>query len=140
MAFVWHQNSDSRQPKLITNIPFTAATTFTYGQALIVSSSTGRWVTAAAGGPIGGIYNGPTVTSGANDYPEIIEARPGDEFVVDYVGTPDAAFLPGQSAADISAGGLTLNAADVTGGPCAILSINTSKTQAVVRIKNRQFS
>lgn len=136
--FAWHQNSDSRQPKLITNIPFTASTVFTSGQALIVTS--GRWATAAAGGPIGGIYPGPTVTSAANDYPEVIEARPGDEFVVDYTGAPDAAFLVGQSAADIAAGGLNLNAADVTGGPCAILSINTSKSQAVVRIKNRQLS
>jgi hypothetical protein len=142
MAFVWHQNSDSRQPKVISNIPFTASTTFTYGQALIVSSSTGKWVTAAAGGPIGGIYNGPTVTTPASpdQYPDVIEARPGDEFIADYVGTPDATFLPGQAAADISSGGLTLNAADVTGGPCTILSINTAKAQAVVRVKNRQFS
>lgn len=142
MAFVWHQNSDSRQPKMISNIPFTASTTFTYGQALIVSASTGAWVTAAAAGPIGGIYNGPTVTTPASplQYPEVIEARPGDEFTADYVGTPDATFLPGMASADISSGGLTLNAADVTGGPCAILSVNTTKTQAVVRIKNRQFS
>ncbi|CAH1205655.1 hypothetical protein PAECIP111893_02387 [Paenibacillus plantiphilus] len=142
MAFVWHQNSDSRQPKFITDITFTASTTFTYGQALIVSSTTGRWVTAAAGGPIGGVYNGPTITTPATPdvYPEIIEVRAGDEFTADYVGTPDATFKPGQSAADISSGGLTLNAADVTGGPCTILSLNTSKTQAVVRIKNRQFS
>jgi len=142
MAFVWHQSSTSRQPKFITNIPFTASTTFTYGQALIVSSSTGKWVTAAAGGPIGGIYNGPTVTTPASpdQYPEVIEAQSGDEYTVDYVGTPDATFLPGQAAADISSGGLTLNAADVTGGPCAILSLNTSKSKAIVRIKNRQFS
>lgn len=142
MAIVWHQNADSRQPKLISNIPFTASTTFSYGQALIVSSTTGRWVTAVAGGPIGGIYNGPTVTTPASpdSYPDVIEARPGDEFIADYVGTPDATFLPGMAAADISSGGLTINAADVSGGPCAILSINTAKTQVVVRIKNRQFS
>lgn len=140
--FVWHQNADSRQPKVISHIPFTASTTFTYGQALIVSSSTGKWVTAAAGGPIGGIYNGPTVTTPASPdhYPDVIEARPGDEFTVDYEGTPDATFLPGQAAADIASGGLKLNAADVTGGPCAILALNTAKAQAVVRIKNRQFS
>jgi hypothetical protein len=142
MAFEWHQSSGSRQPKFITDIPFTASTTFTHGQALIVSSSTGAWVTAVAAGPIGGIYSGPTVTTPASplQYPEVIEVQPGDEFKVDYVGTPDATFLPGMATADISSGGLTLNAADVTGGPCAILSVITSKTKAVVRIKNRQFS
>jgi hypothetical protein len=142
MAFVWHQSSTSRQPKFITNIAFTASTTFTYGQALIVSSSTGKWVTAVAGGPIGGIYNGPTVTTPASPdvYPEVIEAQAGDEYTADYVGTPDATFLPGQATADISSGGLTLNAADVTGGPCSILSLITSKSKAIVRIKNRQFS
>lgn len=142
MAFVWSQNSDSRQPEIISNIPFTASTTFTYGQALIVSSATGAWVTAVAGGPIGGIYNGPTVTTPASplQYPEVIEARAGDKFIADYVGTPDATFKAGQSTADLSSGGLTLNAADVTGGPCSLLSVNTTKSQAVVRIKNRQFS
>lgn len=142
MAFRWQQSSTSRQPKFICDIPFTPSTTFTTGQALIVSTSTGAWVTAVAGGPIGGIYQGPTVTTPASplQYPEVIEAQAGDEFSVDYTGTPDAAFVRGQSAADIAAGGLNLNAADVTGGPCAILAINTTKSKAVVRIKNRQFS
>lgn len=142
MAFVWHQSGGSRQPKYISDIPLTASTTYTYGQALIVSSSTGAWVTAVAAGPIGGIYTGPTVTTPASpvQFAEILEVQAADEFTVDYTGTPDATFKAGQMAADISTGGLTLNAADVTGGPCAILSVITSKSKAVVRIKNRQFS
>lgn len=140
MAFVWHQNSDSRQPKIIGNIKAKATTTFTYGQSLIVSTTTGRWETAVAAGPVGGVYNGPTFTSGADDFIEVIEVRPGDEFIADYTGTPDSAFIAGQSAADIASGGVNLNAADVTGGAWAILKVDTANTKAVVRAKNRQFS
>lgn len=138
MAIVWRQNSDSRQPKIIGNIKAKATTTFTYGQSLILAS--GRWETAVAGGPVGGVYNGPTFTSGVNDLIEVIEARPGDEFTADYTGTPDVTFLPGMNSADCAAGGVNLNAADVTGGAWAILLVDTANTKAVVRCKNRQLS
>ncbi|CAM4098300.1 hypothetical protein L1N85_10715 [Paenibacillus alkaliterrae] len=138
MPFVWRQNSDSRQPKMISNIKAKASTTFTYGQTLQVVS--GRWESAVADGVVGGIYNGPTFTSGAEDFIDVIEARPGDEFVADYTGTPDAAFLAGQRTADIAAGGLNLNAADVLNGAWAILSVDTANTKAIVRPKNRQLS
>lgn len=141
MAFIWHQNSDSRQPKIITNIKAKASTTFTYGQTLIVNSTGGRWETAVAAGPVGGVYNGPTFTSGDDDLIEVIEVRPGDEFTADYTGTPDATFGPGMATADIASGGLVLASADVTGGAWAIIApLDSAHTKAVVRCKNRQFS
>lgn len=138
MAFVWRQNSDSRQPKYIGNLMAKASTTLTYGVSVRLVN--GRWQPCAAAETVGGVYNGPTFTSGANDLIEVIEVRPGDEFTADYTGTPDATFLPGQSTADCDANGVNLNAADVTGGSWAILSLNTAKSQAVVRCKNRQLS
>lgn len=138
MAFKWIRNSDSRQPEFINNIKGKASTTFTYGQALIVVS--GRWETAVVDGKVGGIYNGPTTTTGADDFLEVIECRPGDIFVADYTGTPDATFLAGLQTADIAAGGLTLNSADVTTGAFSILNVDTANTRATVRAKLRQFS
>lgn len=138
MAFVWKGNDDSRQASYIGNIMAKASTTFTFGQALIVV--TGRWETAVGDGKVGGVYNGPTVTTGANDLIEVIECRAGDRFLADYVGTPDATFLAGMQTADISVGGVTLNAADVTTGAWAILRVDTANTQALVRPKLRQFS
>jgi hypothetical protein len=138
MAIVWKQNTNSRQPTFINNILAKATTTFTYGEALIVVS--GRWEVAAAGGKVGGVFNGTTFTSGANDYIEVIECTPGDIFVADYTGTPDATFLPGMMTADTAVGGLVLDAADVTGGAWALLSVDTANTKATVRAKLRQFS
>jgi hypothetical protein len=138
MAFVWQRNSDSRQPEYINTIKGKASTTFTYGQALILVS--GRWETAVAGGRVAGIYNGPTVTTGADTFIEVIECRPGDIYLADYTGTPDATFLPGMQTADIATGGLVLDAADVTGGAFAILHVDTANTKATVRCKLRQLS
>lgn len=138
MAFVWQRNSDSRQPEFINNIKGKASTEFTYGQALILAS--GRWETAVAGAKVAGIYNGPTTTTGADDFLEVIEARPGDIFLADYTGTPDGTFLAGMQTADIASGGLTLDSADVTGGAFSILAVDTANTQATVRVKLRQLS
>lgn len=138
MAFVWHQNTDSRQPNLIGNIKAKASTTFTYGESLILVS--GRWEVAVAGAKVGGVFNGTTFTSGTDDLIEVIECRAGDIFIADYTGTPDATFLAGMQTADIASGGLLLDAADVTGGAWAILKVDTTNTQAWVRPKLRQLS
>ncbi len=138
MAFVWHQNTARTVPVIISNIKAKASTTFTYGESLILNS--GRWEVAAAGAKVAGVYNGPTFTSGADDFIDVIECTANDIFVVDYTGTPDATFLPGMQTADIASGGLVLDAADVTGGAWAILSVDTANSKATVRAKTRQLS
>ena len=138
MAFVWHQNTASRQPNIISNIKAKASTTFTYGETLILVS--GRWEVAVGNGKVGGVYNGPTFTSGADDFIDVIECTPNDIFIADYTGTPDAAFLAGQQTADIASGGLVLDAADVTSGAWAILAVDTANSKATVRAKLRQLS
>lgn len=138
MAFRWVQNTDSRQPSYIGNIKAKASTTFTFGECLILV--TGRWEVAVAGAKVGGVFNGTTFTSGANDLIEVIECRSGDIFEADYTGTPDATFLAGMQTADIASGGLVLDAADVTGGAWAIMRVDTANTKAYVRPKLRQLS
>lgn len=140
MAFVWFQNNGRTTPVVISHIKAKASTTFTYGQSLIVNDATGRWETAVAGAKVGGVYQGPTFTSGADDFIDVVEVTPNDLFIADYTGTPDATFLPGMQTADISSGGLLLNAADVTGGAWAIQKVDTANTKAYVRGKLRQFS
>lgn len=138
MAFRWAGNTSRRQPTIISNQLAKASTTFTYGECLIVVS--GRWEVAVAGGKVGGVFNGTTFTSGANDFIEVIECTPEDIFIADYTGTPDATFVFGMQTADIASGGLVLDATDVTGGAWAILKVDTANAQAWVRPKLRQFS
>jgi len=138
MAFVWKRNTARTLPIIIANIKMKASTVFTYGETLVLV--TGRWEVAAAGAKVGGVYNGPTFTSGADDFADIIEVTPNDIFEADYTGTPDATFLPGMQTADIASGGLVLDAADVTGGAWAILSVDTTNAKATVRGKLRQLS
>jgi hypothetical protein len=138
MAFVWKRNTARTLPIIISNIKAKASTTFTYGQSLILVS--GRWETAVAGAKVGGVYNGPTYTSGADDFIDVIECTPNDVFEADYTGTPDGTFLPGMETADIASGGVVLNAADVTGGAWSILSVDTTNAKATVRAKLRQLS
>jgi hypothetical protein len=138
MAFRWMRSTARTLPIIISNIKAKASTTFTYGQSLILV--TGRWETAVAGAKVAGIYSGPTFTSGADDFIDVIECTPNDVFEVDYTGTPDATFLPGMQTADIAASALVLDAADVTGGAWALLSVDTTNTKATVRAKLRQLS
>lgn len=138
MAIVWKRNTARTLPIIISNIKATASTTFTYGQSLILSS--GRWATAVAGAKVCGVYNGPTFTSGTDDFMDVIECTPNDVFEADYTGTPDATFLPGLETADIAAGGLVLASADVAGGAWALLSVDTTNSKATVRAKLRQLS
>lgn len=139
MAFIWKRNTARTLPVIIANIKAKASTTFTYGQSLTLAS--GRWETAVAAGPVAGVYNGPTFTSGADDLIEVIEVTPNDIFEADYTGTADATFLAGMSTADIAAGGLVLASADVTGGAWAIVApVDTTNLKAMVRGKNRLLS
>lgn len=138
MAFRWMRSTARTLPIVISNIKAKATTTFTYGQSLILVS--GRWETAVAGAKVGGVYQGPTVTTGTDDFIDVVECTPNDVFEVDYTGTPDATFLPGMQTADIAASALVLDAADVTGGAWAVLSVDTANTKATVRAKLRQLS
>jgi hypothetical protein len=138
MAFRWFGSSGSRVPTVIANHKLKASTTFTHGVS--VRAVSGRWQPCTVQESVGGIYEGPTITSGANDVVDITEVTPLDLFEVDYTGTPDAAFLFGQGTADCDTDGLNLNAADVTSGSWAIIKVDTTNEKAIVRCKNRQFS
>lgn len=109
----------------------------TKGQALYFSS--GRLTTAVAAGEIAVIAL-ETKIAGTDVKPQVAIVSPTQVWRVGYTGTPDAAFVVGQDAADIASGGLLANAADVTGGALAIIAKNTTTTKVDVIIKNRQLS
>ena len=99
----------------------------------------GRWTKATNGGGVAGFAN-QTIAAGTNQALEVILAREGDIFEAPYVGTPDAAFLPGKTGVDVSSDGLNVLSSDITGGAFAMLSINTTKATCRFKVKSRQFS
>lgn len=106
----------------------------TEGQALKFSS--GRLTSGTAGAGIAVIAN-QTVTAGTDVLVECIIPLPGMIWEVGYTGTPDAGFVPGCTSCDLYTGALLLNAADITGGPCTLVSKNTSAATAQVTINMR---
>ncbi len=109
----------------------------TKGEALIFTN--GRLTKAAAGGPIAAIAL-ETKAAGTDVKVKVAFVTGSQVWRVKYTGTPDAAFVVGQNAADIDATGLLANAADVTGGPLAIIAKDTTNTTVDVIIKNRQLN
>lgn len=112
-----------------------------YGQCVMFSN--GRLTKAAAGGPVAAVTL-HAVEAGTDKRCKVILVEPDQEWEADYVGTPDAGFVVGCSSADIDTGvlggvGANLNAADVAGGPCAVLHINAAAKKAIVKFKNRQL-
>jgi len=112
-----------------------------YGQC--VKFSSGRLTKAAAGGTVAAVTL-HEVTGGTDQTCKVILVTPEQEWEADYIGTPDAGFVVGCASADLDTGvssgvGANLNAADVNGGPCAILSIDTTKQKAVVKFIGRQL-
>jgi hypothetical protein len=108
-----------------------------YGQALIFSS--GRLTSAAAGGAVAAISL-QDVAAGTNKTCKVILVGEEQEWEVGYTGSPAAGFVVGCNSADLASGALLLNAADVTGGPCSILEIDSTNAKCVVKFKNRQLT
>lgn len=140
MAITWKQNSASRIPNIIAHIKPKASTTFTTGVS--VKLALGVWDVCAAADAVVGVYNGPTFTSVASptDPIEVIEATPNDVFEIDYINTPNAAFVPGLNVAPVASGGLNLDSAVVTGGAWALTYVNTTTKKVLARCKLRQLS
>lgn len=107
------------------------------GEALIFSS--GRLTKAAAAGTVAAIAT-HDVAAGTDKECEVVIVTANQVYEVKYTGTSDAAFLAGLASADLDTTGLLVNAADVLGGPCAILSIDASKFLCHVMFKNRQLN
>lgn len=115
----------------------TDSESITKGQALKFAS--GRLTSATAAAAIAAIAL-HSVTGGTDQTCKVLLVLPGMVFEVGYTGTPDGGFVPGCNSCDIASGGLLLNAADVTGGPCAMLSKDTTNTTALVTIVSRGLS
>lgn len=114
----------------------------TDGQCLILSS--GRLTKAALNGSVGFIAQ-QDVEAGTDQTCRVIVVTPNQVWEADYIGTADAGFIVGCAAADIDTGvssgvGLNLNAADVTSGPWAILSKDTTNKKCHVICKTRQLT
>lgn len=137
MAFKWAYNENGAPATRISDILATDGEAFTEGEALKIAS--GRWTKATNGVAIAGFSN-QTIAAGTGQSLDVIQAKEGDVFEAPYTGTPDATFLPGVNAVDISADGLTVLASDVTGGAFAVLKVNTTKVNCRVKVKNRQLS
>lgn len=108
-----------------------------YGEALIFSN--GRLTKAAAGGPVAAIAQ-HDVVAGTDKKCKVIIVTEEQDWEVGYTGTPAAGFVVGANSADIDSTGLLLNAADVTGGPCSILEIDSANAKCKVKFKNRQLT
>lgn len=108
----------------------------TEGEALVLSS--GRLTKAAANGAVGFIAM-HSVVAGIDKKCKVIAVMPGQVWEVGYTGTPDGGFIVGLLSADIDDTGLLLNAADVTSGPCGILSLDAAAHTARVVFTNRSL-
>ena len=137
MAFKFVFNDYGAPERRVSHILAKDGEAFTVGEA--VKLENGRWTKATAGGPVAGFAN-QNLAAGTNQPLEVILAREGDYFDAPYTGTPDPGFVVGVDTADVSADGLSVNSADILGGPFAVIEINTSKQTCRVKVKNRQLS
>lgn len=137
-GFQWLNTGLYAVPSRITHIPGTADEVYTKGEALTISS--GGWTKASNGGTVGGFANESKTCTASDLTLEVIEARVGDRFRAPYTGTPDAGFIVGVTAADISTDGLSVLSSDVTSGPFALWEKNTTKVTCVVTVVKRIFS
>lgn len=99
----------------------------------------GRWTKASGTDAVGGFLTS-NVTAGTDQPCEVVLAREGDWYDAAYSGTAAAGFKEGIDVVALATDGLSVDAATVAGGAIAVLSINTEKKTARVKVKNRQFS
>lgn len=130
-------NDMNGSPAVIRKYLVTNSEAIKRGEALIFLS--GRLTKAAAGGAVAAIAT-HDVAAGTDKECEVIIVTGSQVYEVKYTGTPDATFLAGMATADVDSTGLLVNAADVIGGACAILKIDTATTTCQVMFKNRQLN
>lgn len=133
----------SRHDPVFFEVDATANEAFVYGQCIRMVN--GRATAAAAGGVVAGVTIQAKPATAAVEKIKVIWVDPEQNWQADYVGVADPGFIPGLATADIDTGinggvGANLNAADVVGGPCAILEINAADRKAIVKFKNRQLT
>lgn len=136
-GFRFAYNHYGAPARRVSKIMATNEEAFAAGEA--VKLSAGRWTKAGDGDAVAG-FAGQNLDAGNDQYLEVYLAREGDVWDAPYTGTPDAGFVVGADAADVAADGLSVNAADVTGGAFAVLEINTTNKTCRVIVKNRQLS
>jgi len=136
-GFNWVYSDMHQDVTRVTDILFTDSEAGKAGET--VKLVNGRW-TMAKGTDVPGGVLAADVEAGTDVQCEVVLIRPGDQFIVKYTGTPNAAFQPGANAVAIATDGLSVDAATVAGGAVAVLRVNTTNQTATVYFKNRQFS
>lgn len=116
-----------------------------YGQC--VKFVNGRVTAAGPTDAVAGVAQ-HDVEAGTNKTVKVILVDPEQDWEVEYIGTPAAGFVVGANAVALNAAdnptgavaGIYLDAATVTGGPCAVVKIDSAAKKAVVKFKNRQLT
>lgn len=89
------------------------------------------------------------VAAGTDKTCKVLFVDPEQIWEVEYIGTPAAGFVVGCNSATLNAAdsptagtpaGMYINAANVTGGPCSIIKIDTDAKKVYVKFKNRQLT
>lgn len=121
-------------PKVVVNLYMTNAEAAVAGQGYFLSS--GRWTKSATTAAVEAICLKSAVAG--TDVLAVMEAvKPGDIIEANYTGTPNAAFLPGLSAAVLDANGANVDAATVLGGHLRILSKDATNSKVtMIAFKN----
>lgn len=136
MAFKLLYDLSGAQPN-ITVKSVTDSEAITAGEALVMAS--GKLTKATAGAAVAYIAaNG--VEAGTDNTCSVITVTPTQVYENDYTGTADSGFVVGVTTADIDDTGLLINAADITGGPCTVHSINTTAKTCQVVFNNSYTS
>lgn len=136
-GFRYVYNDYGKDPTRITELLMTDSEAGFAGEAVKLVS--GRLTKASTTDAIAGFLTA-NVAAGTDQPTEIILAREGDWYEAAYSGTPAGGFVPGVAAVVLAADGLSINSATVTGGAISVLSINTNKKTARVKVKLRQLS
>lgn len=138
MPFSFVYNDLGAAPRRVDHIPPADNEAFVKGEAIKVAN--GRITKAAAGDDIAGFIT--QKLDAGTDATRKVEwqiAREGDWYEAAYTGTPSAGFILGVGTANLSTDGLSVNAANVTGGPFVVEQINENLKTARVKVKKRQF-
>jgi len=136
-GFKYVYNDYGKDPTRITEFLMTNSEAGSAGEA--VKLVNGRWTKASGTDAVGGFLTS-NVTGGTDQACEVILAREGDWYDAPYTGTADAGFVSGATEVALATDGLSVDSATVADGAVAVLSINTNKKTARVKVKNRQFS
>lgn len=141
MAFkLWSRPDPAPMEFLVTN-----GESIKYGQCLKFVN--GRLTAATPGDAVAAIAQ-HDVEAGTDKTCKVLFVDPEQIWEADYIGTPAAGFVVGCNTANLNpantptgaVAGLYINAANVTGGPCSILKIDTEAKKVYVKFKNRQLT